>query len=142
MAISAGTEWGECIMEQAKGFLIPLGRLLMSSLFIWAGVHKLLNPGGTAQYFTAAHIPAPEISVWIAIVIELVGGVAILVGFMTRWVGLILAIFCLVTAFGVHLVNGDQGNMVHFYKNLVMAGGFLYVAVYGAGALSIDGQKA
>jgi putative oxidoreductase len=42
------------------------------------------------------------------------------------------------TAFGVHLPIGDQGNMIHFYKNLVMTGGFLYVIVYGAGSLSID----
>src|SRR5882672_4460664 len=53
--------------------------------------------------------------------------------------GCTLVVFCLGTGFGVHLVAGDFNNMIHFYKNLVMAGGFLYVMAYGAGAISIDG---
>ncbi len=64
----------------------------------------------------------------------------ILVGLQTRWVALVLAIYCVITAFGVHLPVGDRANMVNFYKNLVMAGGFLYVFAAGAGALSIDGR--
>ena len=129
-------------MDGLKGYLTPLGRLLMSSLFIWAGVHKLMNPSGTAQYFAHVNIPVPEIAVWVVIVIEIIGGLAILVGFKARWAAIVLAIFCVVTAFGVHLPVGDQANMVNFYKNLVMAGGFLYVVAYGAGGMSIDGEKA
>ena len=94
-------------MDNLKGYLAPLGRLLMSSLFIWAGYHKLINPGGTAQYFANAHVPVPDVSVWIAVIIELIGGLLILVGFQTRWVALVLAIFCLGTGFGVHLPAGD-----------------------------------
>jgi putative oxidoreductase len=79
---------------------------------------------------------------WIVIIIELIGGLMILVGFQTRWVALVLALFCLVTGFGIHLPVGDQANMINFYKNLVMAGGFLYVVAYGAGAISVDNRKA
>jgi putative oxidoreductase len=129
-------------MDNLKPYLAPLGRLLMSSLFLWSGIHKLRNPGGTAQYFANAHIPAPDVLVWVAVVIEVVGGLAILLGFKTRWAAAVLAIFCLVTAFAVHLPAGDAGNMINFYKNLVMAGGFLYVVAYGAGGMSIDGEKA
>jgi putative oxidoreductase len=129
-------------MENAKTYLVPLGRLLMSSLFIWAGFGKLMNPGGTAQYFASYHLPAPDVLVWIVIIIELIGGLMILVGFQTRWVALVLAIFCLITAFGIHLPTGDMPNMIHFYKNLVMAGGFLYVFAHGAGALSVDNRTA
>jgi putative oxidoreductase len=129
-------------MENAKTYLVPLGRLLMSSLFIWAGFGKLMNPGGTAQYFASYHLPAPDVLVWIVIIIELIGGLMILVGFQTRWVALVLAIFCLITAFGIHLPTADMPNMIHFYKNLVMAGGFLYVFAYGAGALSVDNRTA
>ena len=125
-------------MDNLKGYLAPLGRLLMSSLFIWAGYHKLINPGGTAQYFANAHVPIPDVSVWIAVIIELIGGLLILVGFQTRWVALVLAIFCLATGFGVHLPAGDLPNMINFYKNLVMAGGFLCVAAYGPGGISVD----
>jgi putative oxidoreductase len=129
-------------MENAKTYLVPLGRLLMSSLFVWAGFGKLMNPSGTAQYFASYHLPAPDGLVWIVIIIELIGGLMILVGFQTRWVALVLAIFCLVTGFAIHLPAGDLPNMINFYKNLVMAGGFLYVFAYGAGAISVDNRKA
>jgi putative oxidoreductase len=125
-------------MENAKSYLLPLGRLLMSSLFVWAGVHKLMNPSGTAQYFAGAHIPIPDVAVWVVIAIEVIGGLFILVGYQTRWAAAVLAIFCLLTGFGVHLPVGDQANMINFYKNLVMAGGFLYVFVSGPGGLSVD----
>jgi len=129
-------------MDNLKTYLVPLGRLLMSSLFIWAGFGKLMNPGGTAQYFASYHLPLPDVLVWIVIVIELIGGLLILIGFQTRWVALVLAIFCLGTGFGIHLPVGDGPNMVNFYKNLVMAGGFLYVFAYGAGAISVDNRMA
>jgi putative oxidoreductase len=125
-------------MEAMKSYLPPLGRLLMSSLFIWAGLHKLMNPSGTAQYFASAHIPVPQVATWVVIAIEVLGGLAILVGYQTRWAAAVLAVFCLVTGFGVHLPVGDQANMINFYKNLVMAGGFLYVVAYGPGSISID----
>jgi putative oxidoreductase len=127
-------------MENAKTYLVPLGRLLLSSLFIWAGWGKLMNPSGTAQYFASYHLPAPEVLVWIVIIIELIGGLLILIGFQARWVALVLAIFCLVTAFAIHLPAGDLPNMINFYKNLSIAGGFLYVFGYGAGPLSVDHQ--
>ena len=125
-------------MHGLKTYLPPLARFLMSSLFVWEGVLQLRNPGGTAQYFASVHIPVPDIAIWISIAIHLLGGLAILVGFKTRWAAAVLALFCLGTAFGVHLPAGDADNMIHFYKNLVMAGGFLYVVAYGAGAISID----
>jgi putative oxidoreductase len=129
-------------MENAKTYLVPLGRLLMSSLFVWAGFGKLMNSTGTAQYFASYHLPLPDVLVWIVIIIELIGGLMILVGFQTRWVALVLALFCLATGLGIHLPVGDQANMINFYKNLVMAGGFLYVVAYGAGAISVDNRKA
>jgi putative oxidoreductase len=131
-------------MDGLTTYAKPLGRLLMSSLFIWAGCTKLFvfGPAGTAAYFKSVNIPIPEVMAWIVIVIEIVGGLMILVGFQTRWVALALAIFCLITGFGVHLPVGDQANMTHFYKNLALAGGFLYIFAAGAGALSVDGEKA
>ncbi len=126
-------------MESVRTYAVPLGRLLMSVIFILTGFQKLQDPGGTAQYFAHVHIPIPDVAVWVAIVIELLGGLLLLIGFKARWVALILAIFCLVTGFGVHLPVGDQANMINFLKNLAMAGGFLYVFAFGAGVLSIDG---
>jgi putative oxidoreductase len=129
-------------MDNLKTYLAPIARLLMSSAFIWAGVGKLRDPGGTAKYFDSLHVPIPEVAVWVIIVVELIGGIALLVGFKARWAAAVLALFCLITAFAIHLPAGDYVNMVNFYKNLVMAGGLLYVVTYGAGGISFDGAKA
>jgi len=133
-------------MVDLRAYLPPLGRLLLSGLFVWSGFGKLMNAAVTTQYFASHGIPAPDLMVWIAILIELVGGLAILLGFKTRWVAAILAIWCLITGFAVHLSAGMHSadaivaydNMIHFYKNLGMAGGLLYVVAFGAGALSVD----
>jgi putative oxidoreductase len=113
----------------------------MASLFLWEGTLQLRNPGGAAQYFASVGIPLPGIAVWVSIVIHLLGGAALLVGYKTRCAAIALLLLCLGTAFGVHLRAGDAGNMLHFYKNLVMAGGFLYVIAFGPGAISLDGDK-
>src|SRR5262245_22628776 len=126
-------------MDTLKAYWPPLARLLMSSLFIWDGILQLRDPGGTAKYFASVHVPVPDLTVWVSIAIHLLGGLAILVGLKTRWAAAVLALLSLGTAFGVHLPVGDTANMMHFYKNLVIAGGFLYVMNYGAGAMSIDG---
>ena len=125
-----------------KALLLPLARLLMSSLFVWDGIVMLRNPGDTAQYFASVHVPAPDVAVWPAILLHLLGGLALLAGFYTRWAAALLILVCLGTAFGVHLPAGDQGNMIHFYKNLVMIGGFLYVIAIGLGVLSLDREAA
>jgi putative oxidoreductase len=125
-----------------KAFLLLIARLLMSSLFVWDGVVQLRNPGGTAQYFASVHVPAPNIAVWVSMPIHLLGGLALLVGFYARCAAALLALVCLGTAFGVHLPAGDQDNMIHFYKNLAMTGGFLYVIAFGPGGFSIDREAA
>src|SRR5260370_867691 len=113
-----------------------------SGIGMWTFAKYFADPSGTAKYFANVHIPIPDVAVWISIVIHLLAGLGVLVGFKIRWAAAALVVFCLGTGFGVHLVAGDFNNMIHFYKNLVMAGGFLYVMAYGAGAISIDGVDA
>jgi|SRR6185437_2145040 putative oxidoreductase len=125
-------------MQNAKTYLLPLARLLMSSLFIWDGIVQARNPPGTIQYFASVHVPVPDVAVWVSIAIHLIGGLALLAGFKTRWAAALLILLCLGTAFGVHLPIGDRANMIHFYKNLAMTGGLLYVVVFGAGSVSVD----
>jgi putative oxidoreductase len=135
-------------MLKIQDYLLALGRVLISGLFIWAGYGKLMNPGATMQYFAHVGVPLPALAVWVAILIELVGGILFLVGFKTQWLAGLLAIWSLITGFAVHLVAGVSAadamvaydNMIHFYKNLAIAGGFLFVWAYGAGQLSIDGR--
>lgn len=125
-----------------QDYLPVLARLLMCSLFIWDGVVQLRDPAGTVTYFTSLHIPSPPVAVWVSIAVHLLGGVGILVGFMTRSAAALLILLCLGTAFGVHLPAGDMENMTNFYKNLVMAGGLFYVIAFGPGALALDRRGA
>ena len=103
---------------------------LHQAIRVWSGRY--------GEYVDSVHIPLPQPAAWVAIIVELIGGILILVGYQTRWVALALAIWCLVTALAVHLPVGDTPNMINFYKNLVMAGGFLFVASYGPGSISVD----
>jgi putative oxidoreductase len=90
--------------QVTKDYLPTLARLLLCSLFIWDGVLQLRDPAGTVDYFTSLNIPSPHTAVWVSIAIHLLGGIAILVGFMTRWAAALLILLCLGTAFGVHLL--------------------------------------
>jgi putative oxidoreductase len=125
-------------MDNLKTYFPPLGRLLMSSLFIWDGILQLRSPSGFAQYLASIHVPVPNVTIWISVIIHLIGGMALLMGFKTRWAAALLAIcwHCFWRASPI----GGQDNMIHFFKNLVMTGGFLYVIAFGAGAVSIDGK--
>jgi putative oxidoreductase len=118
-----------------------LGRLLMSAIFILGGFGKLAAFAGTQAMFTKIGMPLPMLVAMVAILIELGGGLAILFGLITRPVAVILAVWCVVTALVAHTNFADKNMEIHFMKNMAMTGGFLYIAVFGAGALSIDAWR-
>ena len=76
-----------------------------------------------------------------AVVVELGGGLLLVAGFQTRLVAIVLALFSLATALSFHSNFADQNQMIHFLKNVMMAGGLLQIAAFGAGALSIDNRN-
>jgi len=121
--------------------LLLLARILLCIIFIWAGYGKLMNLGGTATYFASYGIPASSIVAPLAGLIEVLGGLLILIGVQTRYVALILAIFTVAAGLIAHLNFGDRGQTIHFTKNLAIAGGFLALMVSGPGAYSVDGRK-
>jgi putative oxidoreductase len=114
------------------------GRILMSIIFLLSGFQKLSGFSGTAAYMASQGLPAPDLAALIAIVVECIGGLLILIGYRTRVVGLVLAVWCIATALIAHTNFADPNQMVHFLKNLAMAGGFLQLAAFGGGAWSID----
>ncbi len=120
---------------------ILLGRILLSIMFIISGWGKLMAPAGTAGYFASVGLPLPQVTVWVVIAIELLGGLAILLGFKTRYVAYLLAAFTFAAAFIGHYNPADQMQMIMFMKNLAITGGFLLLAVTGAGSISIDGRR-
>ena len=118
-----------------------IGRVLMSIIFLVAGFGKLGSVEGTAGYIASMGIPAPGITVWLVIALEILGGLAILTGFFTRYAAWALAAFCLLSGYLAHFQPEDQMQMNSFMKNVAMAGGFLILAAAGAGRFSIDARR-
>ena len=118
-----------------------IGRVLMSIIFIMAGFSKLGAVEGTAGYMASLGVPAAGLTVWLVIALEILGGLAILLGFFTRYAAWALAAFCVASGFLGHYQPEDQMQMISFMKNLAMAGGFLALASAGAGSLSVDARR-
>lgn len=120
--------------------LTVAARLLMSLIFIVSGWGKLTGYSGTLGYFASMGLPLPALVTPLVILIELGGGLALLVGLKTRWVAAILAAFSVASALIAHTNFADPNQMNNFMKNLAMAGGFLLLVRYGAGSPSIDAR--
>ncbi|WP_428489028.1 DoxX family protein [Rhodopila sp.] len=115
-----------------------LGRVLMSAIFIWAGIGKAMAPAATMAYFAKDGLPVPGAAYAVALVVEIGGGILFLVGWRVRTAALVLAAWCIATAFVAHYHPGNREQMINFMKNVCMAGGFLQVLAFGAGRLSLD----
>lgn len=126
---------------KTPSFTPALGRLLMSLIFILSGVGKLAAPAATIGYIASTGLPLATLGYAAAVIIELGGGLLLLAGYQTRLVAVVLALFSIVTGLVFHHAFGDQNQMIHFMKNLAMAGGLLQVATFGAGAFSLDGRS-
>ncbi len=122
--------------------IVLVGRILLSVIFILAGYGKITNLSGTAGYFAGTGLPVPMVTAVVVSLVELVGGIFILVGFFTRPTAYVLAAFCIATAFIAHFNFADMNQMINFQKNFAMAGGFLVLAAFGPGALSVDARRA
>lgn len=113
-----------------------LGRILLALIFIVSGVGKISDVAGTAGYIESAGLPG--ILVWPTIALEVLGGIAIVIGFQTRIAAFALALFALAAAVLFHTNFADPMQSIMFMKNLSMAGGLLLLAASGATALSVD----
>lgn len=132
-------------MSVVEKFGPLLGRILIALLFIPAGVSKIGGFAGTVGYIASKGLPLPQVAAAGTIVVEVLVGLALLIGFKARWAALILALFTLVAAFLFHnfwAVPADQQMMqsINFFKNLAIVGGLLFVAANGAGPLSLDNK--
>ncbi|ASL45911.1 Inner membrane protein YqjF [Burkholderia sp. AD24] len=127
-------------MERFK-FLPLLGRILIGAPFVMSGLGKLAAYGATVGYIAAMGLPVPPLAFVLAVVTELGGGLLLLSGYRARAVSLGMAVFCVVTAMFFHHNFADQNQMIHFLKNVMMAGGLLQITYFGAGALSLDARS-
>jgi putative oxidoreductase len=128
-------------MPAGTSYLAALGRLLIAVIFFVSAVGKIFAPAMTQGYIAAAGLPFPLAAYLIAIAVELAGGTLLILGFQTRFAALALAVFSIATAIGFHHDFANQDQLIHFLKDIAIAGGLLQVAAFGAGSFSIDARR-
>lgn len=116
-----------------------VARVLLAHIFIMAGISKITGYAGTQGYMDAMGVPGMLLP--LVIILELGGGLAILIGWQTRWTAYALGGFTVVAAVIFHSNFADQTHMIMFMKNLALTGGLLLLAEHGAGAFSLDNRK-
>jgi putative oxidoreductase len=117
---------------------LTVGRLLLASLFILEGWSKIRGYEAAAVYMDRYGVPSVLLPA--AIALELGGGLLIAVGWQARIAAAALAAFCVATAVIFHDQLSNSNQLLHFEKDLAIAGGLLVLAVAGAGRWSIDGR--
>jgi putative oxidoreductase len=122
-------------------YLPALGRLLIALIFVMSGLSKIAAPANTIAYIQSAGAPFAPAAYAIAVIVEVIGGLALLIGFQTRAAATVLAVFTLATAILFHNNMADQNQMIHFLKNIAITGGLLQVIAFGAGAFSLDNRR-
>lgn len=133
----------QAIQSAAGASAVPaIGRVLLAAIFVFSGLGKALAPAGTIGYIESVGLPFATLGLIAAVAIELGGGVMLALGIRTRLVAAVLAGFSVVTALVFHNALGDQNQLIHFMKNIAMAGGLLQVVAFGAGAYSVDALAA
>lgn len=119
------------------------GRILIAAIFIFAGLGKINGFEGTVGYIASKGLPLPQLGTIGAILVELGGGIMLVLGWKTRGAAAALLIFTAVAAIIFHNFwasppDQAQNQMIHFMKNMAIVGGLLFVMVHGSGPLSLD----
>jgi len=122
-------------------YLPFVGRLMIGLPFAMSGLSKLGAYSATTAMIGAVGLPVPPLAYAVAVTVELGGGLLLIAGYQARYVAAALALFSIATALSFHSNFADQNQMIHFLKNVMMAGGLLQIAAFGAGALSIDNGR-
>ncbi|HBI7840741.1 TPA: DoxX family protein [Escherichia coli] len=130
-------------LDKYKDGVLLSARVLLMVLFVLFGWQKITGFEGTVGYMNAVGVPLPNVSAVIAVIAELVFGILIFVGYFTRPLALLLAVYTVLTAIIGHaywnLSGMDQYMaMINFYKNVSIAGGLSLLAFTGPGRYSFD----
>ncbi|WP_112964034.1 DoxX family protein [Agrobacterium sp. fls2-241-TYG-188a] len=141
-------------MSSSQNALVLVARILLSFIFIFSGFGKLTDPAGTAGMISGAGLPAATALAYLAGAFELITGLAVLVGFQTKVAAFALAAFCVFTGLVFHsgtvAVPGwpdaalgwiNTLNGIMLMKNITLAGAYILLGTFGAGAYSIDAKR-
>jgi putative oxidoreductase len=133
---------GENAMENSSNSIAPLiGRMLISWIFLYSAVGQVTQFSLNASHVAAAGMPFPPLAIVASIVVQFLGGLALLLGFKGRITGWVLFLFLIPTTLVLHNFWGAAarpGQEIQFFKNMGIMGGLLFVGTFGAGAYSVD----
>ena len=127
--------------------LLLIARILLAAMFLASGYSALSNIAGTADYFAGLGLGPPTLLAWGVGLFELIAGLLLVVGFQTRAVAVVLALFTLASTYlGHYGQGGDDAAAVFMHtqallKDIAVAGGMIALAVQGGGKLSVDGLR-
>jgi putative oxidoreductase len=119
-------------------YLPFIGRILIGLPFAMSGLSKLAAYSQTTAMIAAAGLPFPPLAFVVAVAVELGGGLLLVLGYHVRPTALALAVFSVVAAVSFHSNFADQNQMIHFLKDVMLAGGLLQIVAFGAGAISLE----
>ena len=125
-------------MKTLYTFAAPTGRLFLAMMFLMSGLSKFGNYAGTQGYMEAMGVPGALLPLVIAL--EVLGGLAIILGWQTKIASFALAGFCVVSAVMFHNDFSNQAEMISFMKNVTIAGGFLLLVAHGPGVYALDNR--
>ncbi len=125
-------------MNTLQNFAAPTGRFLLALIFFISGLTKISQYAGTQDYMEAMGVPGVLLP--LVILVEVVGGLAIILGWNTKYAAIALAGFSILSAVLFHADFSNQAQMISFMKNIAIAGGFLTLFVHGPGAFALDNR--
>lgn len=132
--------------QTLQNFFSLAARLLMVVMFLPSGISKLTGFSGTVGYIASVGLPLPAVGAALALLVEIIGSVALVAGFGTRIAAVLLAVFTLAASIFFHAfwaVPADQALVTQllFFKNIAVVGGLLAIAANGAGSWSLDARR-
>jgi putative oxidoreductase len=127
----------DAIFHPIQNYVLLIARALLSALFIWSGINKILDPAGTQQYMAAYGMPWTSVFLVAAIVTELGGGLSVLLGYRSRLGAAVLALFLIPATLIFHTNFADPIQQIMFMKNLAIFGGLLMIVQLGSGQVAL-----
>ena len=130
-------------MTTNQNAMALVGRILLAMMFLLSGISKVTGFEGTVGYISSVGLPLPSLLAVGAMVLEIAAGIALIIGFKTRWAALALALFTIAAAVLFHNywampASEQMMQQIIFMKNIAVTGGLLMLAIAGPGAWSVD----
>ncbi len=128
-------------MDRLSSAGLLASRVLLSAIFVYSGVMKIFHFSATTGFMTAQGMHMAGMFLVLAILVEIAGGLSVLLGYFPRLGALALALYLVPVTLVFHRNFGDPGQAAHFMKNVAISGGLLAIVSVGGGVFSVDARK-